>query len=69
MGKRAREKKLAKLAEVSMEKASIETRKHERLRPQFRYAKQIALALAVTVFLLWVGVVVIDRINMLGAKG
>lgn len=69
MGKRAREKKLAKLAPIIAEKKSIEKRKVERALPRIRYAKQVSLALAATVFLLWVGAVVLDKINVWVQKG
>lgn len=69
MGKRAREKKLAKLAPIIAEKQSIEKRKVERALPRIRYAKQVSLALAATVFLLWVGAVVLDKINIWVQKG
>lgn len=69
MGKRAREKKLAKLAVASQEKTLIEVRKQTRALPRLRYAKQIGLALAVTVLLLWVGEFVITKISILGQKG
>lgn len=69
MGKRAQEKKLAKLATVVAEKQLIEKRKVERVLPRVRYAKKISLALVATVFLLWVGSVVLDKINIWVNKG
>lgn len=69
MGKRAREKKLAKIATVVAQKEMIEQRKKERILPRVRYAKQVSLALAATVFLLWVGTVVLEKINIWVQKG
>lgn len=69
MGKRAQEKKLAKLATVVVEKELIEKRKVERVRPRIQYAKKVSLALLATVFLLWVGSVILDKINIWVNKG
>lgn len=63
MGKRAREKKMAKLEAARTEKAIIEARKSERFGPQLRYIKRVGMTLVVTVFLLWLGSIIVERIN------
>jgi hypothetical protein len=68
MGKRAQEKKLAKQAALVAEKQRIEQRKAERIQPQLRYAKHVSLALAATIFLLWMGAVVLDKISLWVSK-
>lgn len=69
MGRRAREKKMARVQAAQAEKAVIEVRKNQRLAPQLRYLKRVGLALAVTAFLLWIGSVVADKISLLVEKG
>ncbi len=69
MGKRARNKKLAKLAGIKAEKVMIEARKKEQLTPKIHTAKKVSAALIATIFLLWLGVVVAERINQLVQKG
>lgn len=65
MGKRAREKKMARVAVVQAEKQAVEMRRATRVAPQLQYLRKITLAVTVTIFLLWVGSVVVERINQL----
>ncbi|HUD20562.1 MAG TPA: hypothetical protein VMQ44_00640 [Candidatus Saccharimonadales bacterium] len=52
MGKRSKEKKLAKLEVVEAEKQAIVERRKERLGPTIRLATKFAVTLIVTVVLL-----------------
>ena len=63
MGKRAREKKLAKLEMIEQEKTLIEERKKNRLTPTIRYVRKVILTLLATVLLLWVGTLVLGQIG------
>ncbi|HSX42210.1 MAG TPA: hypothetical protein VLE93_02570 [Candidatus Saccharimonadales bacterium] len=58
MGKRAREKKLAKVEQFVEEKQLIETRRRERLAPVYVMTRKLAVTLLVTIVLLYVGVLI-----------
>lgn len=63
MGRRAREKKLAKVEQESLDKAMAMARKKQQLSSFYAYFRRLTLTLALTIFLLWLGVFVEDRIG------
>ena len=62
MGKRARLKKQAKIEKVLEQKLQIEQRKVVARSPMIRFVKRFALALIVTIALLYVGQAVNQKI-------
>ena len=60
MGKRSREKKMAKIEQAVDERKQIDERRQERLAPTYSLTKRLLLTLTIMIILLYVGVV-IDR--------
>jgi hypothetical protein len=67
MGKRTRERKLAKVEQAQRERALIQQRRQERLLPTLRLARRVAFTVFLTVLVLWIGVVMSGRLNNLVA--
>ncbi|QQG49912.1 MAG: hypothetical protein HZB70_03905 [Candidatus Berkelbacteria bacterium] len=63
MGRRAREKKLAKIETEALERTLIAERKREQMRSFYSYLRRITATVAVTIFLLWLGVFVEEHIG------
>lgn len=62
MGKNAREKKLEKIEQELAEKQAIEQRRKERVAPIVRWAKRLTLATIATFLILYLGVVINNRL-------
>jgi|GEM_PF-3176411 len=62
MGRRAAERKAAKLQAQMLEKEAIAKRRHERRAPLVRWLRRLVLALLVTIFLLYLGVVINQKL-------
>ncbi len=68
MGKRAREKKLAKIEQTVEEKRLIEERRSERLRPAYALTKKLVITLSITIVLLYVGVLVDHHLPQIASR-
>lgn len=68
MGKKARLKKEALLAELKLERQEIERRAKERRAPIVATVRRVTIAAVLTVVLMYVGVVINDRIDESVAK-
>jgi hypothetical protein len=58
MGKKTKERKLAKLELLMQEKQAIEARRAEKLQPVYRTTKKFVMAVIGTAVLLYLGVLV-----------
>jgi len=62
MGRKARLKKAAELAETAAQRLAIEARRREKRVPIIRWAVRLGVALLITVTLLYLGVLVNQRL-------
>lgn len=73
MGKRTRERKVAKLTQLQQEKMLIESRRASQLKPVYRTVRKITLAVMATVLLLYLGIFINQHlggvINRLSGNG
>ena len=62
MSRKQREERAIKTEQEIIEKKAIEIRRRERVAPMFKTAKKITSVVTATVFILYLGVTVNDRL-------
>ena len=62
MSRKQREERAIKTEQEIIEKKAVEMRRRERVEPMFKTAKKINIVVTATVFILYLGVTVNDRL-------
>ena len=62
MSRKQREERAIKTEQEIIEKKAVEMRRRERVAPMFKTAKKITIVVTATVFILYLGVTVNDRL-------
>lgn len=68
MGKRQRQKKLAKITEMTQEQLAAKQRRKERLEPMARLLRKFTVTLLVTILLLAVAMIVNSHLDTIAAN-
>lgn len=68
MGRNERLRKIQRLEQETIEKAAIEQRRKDKVEPTYRATKRLIFAVVATVVILYLGVIINDRLPQILQK-